>query len=228
MDRRVRHDDGGASSADSAVTTSTARPCSSSASARAARPSAVGLASSSSTTSARGFSRLMLRWIMSLPRLLAGVARPSGRFRLHRRGRLLGCEAGREETLDEVAEPPHDRAAQHGVCRRRRSHTRCRGSPPRPRPRSSGTSPRRCRPFFIIRGKAERAMMYGTTLVTTARLTRTPELLAEGGRDRGERHHGLDDPMMTIPAIGAPLPFTLEKKVGISARRRPTSRSGRA
>ena len=84
------------SSADAASTTSMARPCSSSASARAARPSAVGLASSSSTTSARGFSRLMLRWIMSVSTQASRSRRsaPSGRFARRATAGFLDAKRG--------------------------------------------------------------------------------------------------------------------------------------
>ena len=59
---------------------------------------------------------------------------------------------------------------------------------------------------------AESAMMYGTTLVTTARFTSAPNCDARSGEIVISASSVCTTPMMTMPVIGAPIEFDLAEE----------------
>src|SRR5882672_9746116 len=68
--------------------------------------------------------------------------------------------------------------------------------------------------FFIITASAEREMMYGMTLVTTARLTSALNCSESEGEMVESAMTVCTIAMITMPATGAPRLFSLEKMVG--------------
>src|SRR5512143_311665 len=61
---------------------------------------------------------------------------------------------------------------------------------------------------------ADNAMMYGTTFVTTARLTSAPNCEARSGEIVISASSVCTTPMMIMPVIGAPIEFALPKTLG--------------
>src|SRR5512135_198473 len=68
--------------------------------------------------------------------------------------------------------------------------------------------------FFIITNSAESEMMYGITLVTTARLTSALNCSLSVGEMVDSAIADCTMPITTMPASGAPMRLTLENTVG--------------
>src|SRR5436190_15168097 len=68
--------------------------------------------------------------------------------------------------------------------------------------------------FCIITGSADSAITYGTTLVTTARLTRTANCSLREGEMVDSASSDWAMPMTNIPAIGAPRRLTYANSAG--------------
>src|SRR5437773_809037 len=67
---------------------------------------------------------------------------------------------------------------------------------------------------FIITPSADSAMMYGITLVTTARFTSLPNCLLRLGEIVESASPLWTTPSTSMPTMGAPLTFTFEKSFG--------------
>src|SRR6266550_5049769 len=81
---------------------------------------------------------------------------------------------------------------------------------------------------FIITPSADSAMMYGITLVTTARFTSLPNCLLRFGEMVESASPLWTTPSTSMPTMGAPLTFTFEKSFGnmrSSAAALPVDRS---